>query len=273
MMVPAPSPAPPDVLAAFQGAITRLSSLRLDLRWYPTVTSTMDVAEEAAQAGASEGLVIVAEEQTHGRGRRGRAWSSPPGAGLYLTFLLRPPRDGPAGATLSLITLATGVAARDAIARASGLRAELKWPNDVMAGTRKLAGILAEGLNVGRLDQTVLIGLGVNILSVTHPGEVAARATSLESELGARVDRARVLEELLVALPQTYDDLRRGNAGDILRAWRLASPSAEGAIVRWQSLDGPLQGTTAGIDNTGALLVKTERRLERIVGGELDWVW
>ncbi len=272
-MVPASSPAPAGVLAAFQAAIARAPSLRLDLRWYPTVTSTMDVAEQAALAGAPEGVVIVADEQTHGRGRRGRAWSSPPGAGLYLTFVLRPPLDGPAGATLSLITLAAGVAARDAIALASGFRAELKWPNDVMAGTRKLAGILAEGLNVGRVDQTVLIGLGVNILSITHPGEVAARATSLESELGARVDRARVLEELLVALPQTYDDLRRGNAGDILRAWRLASPSAEGATVRWRSAQGPLQGTTAGIDGAGALLVNTGGRLERIVGGELDWVW
>ncbi|HUE88877.1 MAG TPA: biotin--[acetyl-CoA-carboxylase] ligase [Vicinamibacterales bacterium] len=272
-MLPASSPAPAAVLAAFQAATARAASVRLELRWYPTVTSTMDVAEEAAQAGAPEGLVIVAEEQTQGRGRRGRVWSSPPGAGLYLTFVLRPPLEGGAGPMLSLITLAVGVAAREAIGRASGLLPELKWPNDLMVGKRKLAGILSEGIGLGRVDQTVLVGCGLNILSVAHPDEIAGLATSLESELGRSVDRAHVLEELLVAIPQTCDDLRRGNADDILRAWRHAAPSAEGAFVRWPTPEGPRQGTTAGIDQTGALLVKTGGGTERIVGGELEWIW
>ena len=189
-MVPASSPAPPDVLAAFQAATARVASMRLDLRWYPSVTSTMDVAEEAAQAGAPEGLVIVAEEQTRGRGRRGRTWSSPPGAGLYLTVVLRPPFEGEGGMMLSLITLATGVAAREAIGRASGFHPELKWPNDLMVGRRKLAGILAEGLGLGRVDQAVLVGLGVNILSAAYPSDIAARATSLED--GTRCSRGPV---------------------------------------------------------------------------------
>jgi BirA family transcriptional regulator, biotin operon repressor / biotin---[acetyl-CoA-carboxylase] ligase len=272
-MLPASSPAPPDVLAAFQAATARAASVRLDLRWYPTVTSTMDVAEEAAQAGAAEGLVIVAEEQTRGRGRRGRAWSSPSGAGVYLTFVLRPPLEPPGGPTLALITLAAGVAARDAIGRASGFWPELKWPNDLMVGRRKLAGILAEGIGLGRPDQTVLVGVGVNMLAAAHPGEIAARATSLETELHGFVDRARVLEELFVAIPQADAALRRGNADDILRAWRQASPSADGAAVRWRMPDGPRHGTTAGIDASGALLVATGRGTERIVGGELEWIW
>jgi BirA family biotin operon repressor/biotin-[acetyl-CoA-carboxylase] ligase len=271
-MVPASSPAPPEVLAAFEAAIARVESLRLDLRWYATVPSTMDVAEEAAMAGAPEGLVIVAEEQTHGRGRRGRTWSSPPGAGLYVTFVLRPPLEGDGGMRLGLITLATGVAARAAIGRASGFEPELKWPNDVMVGRRKLAGILAEGLGLGRAGQAVLIGLGVNVLSATHPSDITARATSLEDELGRPVDRARLLEELLVAVPAAYDDLRRGKADDILRAWRRAAPSAEGAAVRWRAPEGLRHGTSAGVDPTGALLVITEHGTERIVGGELDWM-
>jgi BirA family transcriptional regulator, biotin operon repressor / biotin---[acetyl-CoA-carboxylase] ligase len=271
-MLPASSPAPPAVLAAFQGAIARVGSLRLDLRWYATVSSTMDVAEEAVLAGAPEGLVVVAEEQTHGRGRRGRTWSSPPGAGLYLTFVLRPPLVGAGGMMLGLITLATGVAVRTAIGRASGFEPELKWPNDVMVGRRKLAGILAEGHGLGRPNQAVLVGLGVNVLSAAHAGEISARATSLEDELGRPVDRSRVLEELLVAVPEAYDNLRRGNADDILRAWRQAAPSAEGAAVRWHSAEGPREGTTAGVDRVGALLVTTGRGTERIVGGELEWV-
>lgn len=272
-MLPAPSPAPPDVLAGFQAAIARVPGHRLELRWYPTVTSTMDVAEEAALAGAPEGLVVVAEEQTQGRGRRGRVWSSPPGGGVYLTFVLRPPLEPSAGPTLALITLATGVAARHAIGQASGFWPELKWPNDVMVGRRKLAGILAEGLSLGRPEQTVLIGLGLNVLSVAHPGEIATRATSLECELGRVVDRSHVLEELLVAIPQAYDALRGGNADDILRAWRQASPSAEGAAIRWEAADGPRHGTTAGLDPTGALRVISARGIERIVGGEIDWIW
>jgi BirA family biotin operon repressor/biotin-[acetyl-CoA-carboxylase] ligase len=261
------------VLAAFQAATARVTTLRLDLRWYPTVPSTMDVAEEAVQAGAPEGLVIVADEQTQGRGRRGRPWSSPPGAGLYLTFVLRPPVENQGGPMLSLITLATGVAARQAIARATGWAPELKWPNDLMVGRRKLAGILAEGLGLGRVDQAVLVGLGVNLLSAAHHDDVTARATSLEDELGRPVDRSRVLEELLVAVPHASDDLRRGNADDILRTWRDAAPSATGARVRWRAPAGVRQGTTAGVDRTGALLVTTEHGTERIVGGELDWVW
>jgi BirA family biotin operon repressor/biotin-[acetyl-CoA-carboxylase] ligase len=173
---------------------------------------------------------------------------------------------------LALITLAMGVAAREGIARATGFEPALKWPNDVMVGRRKLAGILAEGLGLGRVDQAVLVGLGVNILSAAHDGDITARATSLEDELGRPVDRERVLEELLVAVAKTYDDLRRGNADDILRAWRQAAPSAEGADVRWQAPDGLRHGTTAGVDRTGALLVMSERGTERIVGGELEWI-
>lgn len=269
-MLPASSPAPPEILAAFNAAAARLPIMRLDLRWYATLTSTMDVAEEAAHGGAREGLVVVAEEQTHGRGRRGRSWSSPPGAGLYLTFLFRPAGES-ASSALTLITLASGVAAREAIGRASGFRPDLKWPNDLMVGSRKLAGILAEGLGIGTSDQTVLVGLGINVEAAAHPGEIASRATSLEAELGRPVDRALVLEELLVELPATYDALRRGNAGDILRAWRAAAPSSHGAVVEWQGAGGMRRGTTCGIDDAGALLVTTPNGVERLVGGELVW--
>jgi BirA family transcriptional regulator, biotin operon repressor / biotin---[acetyl-CoA-carboxylase] ligase len=270
-MLPAPSPAPADVMAAFNAAVARSVGVRLHLCWYPTVTSTMDVAEDAAQAGGAEGLVIVAEEQTHGRGRRGRAWSSPAGAGLYLTFVFRPPHEPAAPSPLTLLTLAAGVAVRQAVGRASGFHPELKWPNDLMIGRRKLAGILAEGLDVGTPSQTVLVGVGVNILAAVYPGDIAARATSLESELGRVVDRALLLEEILVAVPQAYDDLRRGKADDILRGWRRGGPSADGAEVEWHAPEGVRRGTTRGIDQSGALLVSSNGVVERIVGGELTW--
>ena len=270
-MIPASSPAPPEILAAFNAATARSTALRLDMRWYPTLSSTMDVAEQAVEAGAAEGLVIVADEQTQGRGRRGRRWSSPPGGGLYFTFLFRPPIESASGVVLSLITLAAGVAVRDAVGSATGLFPDLKWPNDVMVGRRKLAGILAEGIGLGSASQAVLVGVGINILQTAHPGEIAARATSLEAELGRPVDRALVLESLLVTVPRAYDSLRRGNTDDILRAWRRASPSAEGTLVEWQGPDGPHRGTTSGIDDDGALRVRTSVGIERIVGGEVTW--
>jgi BirA family biotin operon repressor/biotin-[acetyl-CoA-carboxylase] ligase len=246
--------------------------VRLDVRWLPTVTSTMDIAEQAAHAGAPEGFVVAADEQTRGRGRRGRTWSSPPGAGLYLTFLLRPPRLSDSSAVLSLLTLSAGVAVRGAVVRATGFSPELKWPNDLVVGRRKLAGILSEGLGIGTSDQAVLIGVGINVLTAAHPGEIAARATSLEAELGRAVDRGALLEELLVAVPRTYDDLRHGKADDILRAWRAAAPSAVGRTVEWHAADGTHRGTTAGVDDTGALLVTTPRGTERVVAGELTWM-
>jgi BirA family biotin operon repressor/biotin-[acetyl-CoA-carboxylase] ligase len=231
----------------------------------------MDVVEEAARGGAAEGLVVAAHEQTSGRGRRGRAWSSPAGAGLYVSFLFRPARTAGSTPAISLLTLSAGVAVRRAIETASGLRADLKWPNDVMVGRRKLAGILAEAIGFGTQDDVVVLGVGINILVTAHPADLALRATSLQAELGRAVDRALVFEELLVAVAQYYDQLRRANADDILRAWRAAAQSAHGARVEWHAHDGVRRGITAGIDDSGALLVRTASGVERIVGGEVTW--
>jgi BirA family biotin operon repressor/biotin-[acetyl-CoA-carboxylase] ligase len=248
-----------------------VTGLRLDVQWLPSVGSTMDIVQQAAERGAPEGLVVVADEQTSGRGRRGRVWSSPPGAGRYVSFLFRPPIHPAESAALGLLTLAAGVAVRAAIGHASGLHPTLKWPNDVMIGRRKLAGILAEGLSVGSPAQAVVLGIGINLLAASHPGEVADRATSLESELGRAVDRALVLEELLVQVAEHYAHLVHGNVSQVLCEWRAAAPSAHGARVQWTASDGVRRGTAAGIDDTGALLVRTHAGVERIIGGEVQW--
>jgi BirA family biotin operon repressor/biotin-[acetyl-CoA-carboxylase] ligase len=228
----------------------------------------MDVASKLAHEGAAHGVVIVADEQTAGRGRRGTTWVSPPGAGLYFSFIARPGRatEG-AASTLPLLTLAAGVGVRDGIKIATGLAADLKWPNDVIVDRRKLAGILAEGVAIGSPDQAVVIGVGVNVQPAAYPPEIAARATSLEGELGKAVERDTVLTEILIALGDRLATLER-RPGDILQAWRAASPNAIGTRVEW---DGK-HGTTAGIDDGGALLVKTAAGVERIIAGELRWM-
>lgn len=268
-MLPASSPLPPDFAAAYNAVLARGTTMRLDLRWYPSVSSTMDLSAEAVQSGAAEGVVFCTDEQTAGRGRRGRTWSSPSGAGLYLSMVLRPVHEASADTrVLALVTLAAGVAVREAIATATGVVAELKWPNDVMCGRRKLAGILAEGLSIGTPEQAVVLGVGVNVRRASHSPDIDARATSIEGELGKAVDRATLLEELLVSLAAWYDRLRLGEADDILRAWRDVAPRARGARVVWHGRTG----VTAGIDDSGALLVETDAGTERVIAGEIQWL-
>lgn len=234
---------------------------RVDVRWHASIPSTMDVAAALAAQGAAHGVVVAAEAQTAGRGRRGSSWASPPGAGLYFSFVARPQVP-----TLSLVTLAAGVGVREGIVSATGLAPELKWPNDLLVGRRKLAGILAEGHAIGTPDQAVVIGVGVNVQPAAYPPAVAARATSIEGELGRAADRDALFETILDALWRRLAALEE-RPGDILRAWRAASPTARGALVEW---DGR-SGLTNGIDDTGALLVTTPSGVERIIAGELIW--
>ena len=255
---------PDDLAAALSALRDRRPDLRLDVRWHASIASTMDAASALATAGADHGVVVGASRQTAGRGRRGRVWESPPEAGLYFSFIARPPVQS--NASLPLLTLAAGVAVREGVHAALGLAADLKWPNDVLVGRRKLAGILAEGLGIGTAEQAVVIGVGLNVQPSSYPPEVAARATSLEGELGRVVDRSQVLAAVLAALCDRLTTLER-SPGDILQAWRVASPNANGTRVEWEGRTG----TTAGIDDTGALLIRSSSGLERVIAGELNW--
>lgn len=254
----------PQALAVAIAALrARRPDARLEVQWHASLPSTMDAAAALANDGAAHGVVVVADEQTQGRGRRGTTWASPAAAGLYLSIVARPG----AVQSLSLITLAAGVAVRDGIGAATGLTADLKWPNDLLVGKRKLAGILAEGLAVGTPDQAIIIGVGVNVRSAAYPPEVRARATSIEDELGTQVDRGALLTAVLISLWDWLARLRQ-SPGDILQAWRAASPNAIGTRVEWQGRNG----VTAGIDDDGALRVKTPSGLERVIAGELQWM-
>lgn len=234
----------------------------IDIRRHRSLPSTMDTAAALTHDGAAHGVVVVADEQTAGRGRRGTQWASPVGAGLYFSFIARSGNCVPS----SLITLAAGVAVRDGIAASTGLAPGLKWPNDVIVGKRKLAGILAEGLAIGTPAQAVIIGAGINVQPAAYPPDVAARATSLEGELGRAVDAEALLAAVLRSLWDRLALLDR-SPGDILQAWRAAAPTAVGTRVEWDGRGG----VTAGIDESGALLVRTADGIERIIAGELRW--
>lgn len=253
---------PPELAAPLSALRAKRPDLGLSVHWRDSVSSTMDVA---AALAADPGLtmpIVIADAQTAGRGRRGHTWESPPGAGLYLSLVWRPVGM----TTLPLLTLAAGVGVREGIAAATGLAPNVKWPNDLLVGNRKLAGLLAEGVAIGSPEQAVILGVGVNLMAAAYPAAVAARATSIEGELGRGVDRGVVMCEIIEALVNRLASLGR-DPGGILQAWRAASPSAVGTRVEWDDK----HGVTAGIDDTGALLVKTHDGTDRIIAGELRW--
>ncbi|MGE5244638.1 MAG: biotin--[acetyl-CoA-carboxylase] ligase [Betaproteobacteria bacterium] len=262
---------PSDVRAALDLVRPRLGRVGADVRYFPSIGSTNDVGAALAAADGHEGTVVCADEQTAGRGRRGRTWFSPPGAGLYVSVILQPGRSVDPMRATTLLTLTAGVALAEAIQTCTALAADIKWPNDLLVGGRKLAGILAEAVAAGPQIEAVVLGYGINIGPMAYPPDLSDRATSLETELGRAVDRALVFAESLAALSRRYDDLLAGRFDAILDAWRARAPGAVGAPVSWQSRSGPLSGVTAGIDGSGALLVARDGRIERLVAGEVTW--
>jgi BirA family biotin operon repressor/biotin-[acetyl-CoA-carboxylase] ligase len=166
------------------------------------------------------------------------------------------------------LTLAAGVAIAEAVEAATGLAVDLKWPNDLFVGRRKLAGILAESPAVN----AVVLGYGINVGPMAYPPALADRATSLESELGRAIDRHQLFAETLAALARRYEDLLDGRFDAILDAWRRRAPAATGARVSWTTDSGERAGTTQGVDDHGALLVRAGESVERIVAGAITWL-
>jgi BirA family biotin operon repressor/biotin-[acetyl-CoA-carboxylase] ligase len=266
-------PLPAEIAAALGRTADRRRHFGQPAYYFSETGSTNDVAAALAERGAPEGTTVVASAQTAGRGRLGRGWFSPPGAGIYVSVLFRTPRAVP------LLTLAGGVAVADGVHAATGLPVRLKWPNDVVVGTghcgarwRKLAGVLAEASSGADGVQHVVLGFGVNLRPAAYPPDIADRATSIETELGRVPDAGAVLAETLCVLAGYAGAVHAGDPGSLLERWRALAPSARGATVRWDAAGGEMTGVTAGIDDTGALLVRAGGRVERIISGELRWV-
>jgi BirA family biotin operon repressor/biotin-[acetyl-CoA-carboxylase] ligase len=258
-------PLPDELAEALARASRRLGLFAGEVLWYPSVSSTNDAAGVLADRGAPEGTVIVANAQASGRGRQGRTWASPEGAGLYVSALLRPTQDVP------LLTIAAGVAVAEGIQSATGLTADLKWPNDVFVGGRKVAGILAEASG-STAGSYVIVGFGINVMPAAYPPEVAVRATSIEVELGRGVDRGVLLAECLVSLARRYTELQRGRVADVADAWRRRAAATFGRRVRGDVGGVVLEGVVEGLDETGALVVRTKAGLAPVTAGEVIWL-
>lgn len=258
---------PAEVAEALARLQSRMGAFANRIIWYPEIASTNDVAAQLAERGAAEFTVVAADAQTAGRGRHGRVWASPAGAGLYVSIVLRPPAY-----VSPLLTLAAGVALSEGIVAATGLDTHVKWPNDVYVNDRKLAGILAEaGSSAGGVPH-VVIGCGINVTPAAYPPDVAMRATSIEIELGRPVDRGLVLAECLAALAARYADLNGRRSADVLRAWRGRAARTFGRRIEWDGSDAVRVGIAEDVDDTGALLVRTDSGVERLISGEIRWI-
>ncbi len=266
--LPAPEALPDDLAAALARARAGLGPFGENLRFHSSVGSTNDVAASLARAGAPQGTTVTAEAQTAGRGRLGRTWFSPPGAGLYTSVVLRPVTMLPP----ARYTLVAGVAIADALRATTGLPVVIKWPNDLLVGGRKLCGILAEASARDGAIPYVIVGFGINLRPAAYPADIAETATSIDAELDRTSDRGAILVAALSALATGVADLSASRFDAILNRWRALSPSCVGSAVEWTGAGGLRRGTTAGIDAEGALLVRVGDAVERIVGGEVRWL-
>lgn len=257
---------PPEAAEALARTRVARGAMGATVTWYAATSSTNDRASDGAAAGAAHGAVYVADAQSAGRGRMGRVWQSPAGAGLYCSVVL----DVPARA-VPLVTLTAGVAAADGIRESTGLTVQLKWPNDLWADGRKLGGILAEVAQTGTAGSRIVVGVGINVTAAALPPDVAGLATSLEGELGRAVDRGVLLAELLVGLERRVTSLAAGDAREILRTWRELAAPLMGRRVEWD-MDGAVrEGRAAGLADDGALLVETSAGEVRLRAGEVRW--
>ncbi len=229
---------------------------------FDSLPSTNTELARLASEGAEEGLSVLAEEQTAGRGRLQRAWSSPKGAGLYFSILLRPkiPQDH-----WPLITFMAALAVGDALSEGAGVQTDIKWPNDLLSGERKICGILAEAIDTPN-GRAVVLGIGINLTQAAFPAELADVATSVFAATGRPPEREAILAALLAALSRWYALLNEPAGREkIIASWSSRSSYASGRLVQVSNGDELWRGTTSGLEEDGALRLLTESGEIRLV--------
>jgi BirA family transcriptional regulator, biotin operon repressor / biotin---[acetyl-CoA-carboxylase] ligase len=236
--------------------------------YFEEVASTNSIARDLAERGAGEGEIVVAEAQTAGRGRLGRQWVSPPLANLYLSIILRPKLPP---VHVPQITLMAAVALAETTAAFISDFAAIKWPNDIMVGDKKLAGILTElSCDAGRVHYAILgIGANLNFPVEIMPEAIRRRATSVLALTGQSVSRESFLRRLIQDLDRCYGVLEASGFDAIAARW-AARFELRGRRVRVELLGQEIIGRAKGIDAEGALLVEDESgALQRIIAGDI----
>jgi len=226
--------------------------------YFETIGSTMDEAVRLAESGCPNGAMVLANEQTAGQGRHGRGWHSERNAGLYVSIVLRPnlPPE-----TMPVLTLALGLATAVAIGECAGLDCDLRWPNDVMLGDRKTAGILVQ-----LAGTAAVAGIGVNVNHSVFPADIAGEATSLRIVSNRLHSREHLLIALLAAVEHHVRNLEMEDGrGSILRTFSQRSSYARNKRVKVGQGASMFEGTTAGLDPSGFLIIRKDNGAEELV--------
>ena len=236
------------------------------IRYFEVTDSTNQVAKDLAAAGAPEGTLVVAEAQGKGRGRLGRKWYSPVGEGIYASLILRPRiplSEAP------LITCLAAVAVAEAVMEISSLDVKIKWPNDLLVGGRKLAGILTEIATEMDAVEYLVLGLGLNVNTRSFPASLKTRATSLLRETGAEFSRTSLIQGFLRWCEKYYWIFQESGFDPILRRWKQLSLLL-GKRVRVETVGGILAGTATDVDPSGCLILVDDRGEEHhIFSGDI----
>ncbi len=253
-------------LSISAGLSTKLIGRRI--HFFNSLSSTNNMALELARKGHPEGSLIICDTQTNGRGRLGREWSSPMGVNLYASVILRPKATAH---ELQGFTLLGAVAVAEAVARFSKKPVAVKWPNDILLGSKKVAGILMEMYTEAEMAKFVIVGIGVNINMdpLLLPAPLNREATSIKSASGLDVSRAEFTRTLCHTLESWYNIFLNKGLSAIIDAWR-GYFTAEGHTVRVRSHNKTIKGICMGVDHSGALLLRDSTGVtQKILSGDL----
>ena len=238
------------------------------LLYFDVTDSTNIEAKKQAETGAPEGLLVVADKQVAGRGRRGRSWESPAGVNIFMTIMLRPSFE-PEKA--SMITLVMALSTAQAITEVSGLPAKIKWPNDIVVNKKKVVGILTELTMETDYIQHLVCGVGINVNQTELPDNIKDTATSLYIEGGKKINRAELIEKVMERFEANYEAfLKTGNMQGLIEAYNELLVNKE-AQVRVLDPKNEYEGISHGINELGELIVeKQDGSIENVYAGEVS---
>lgn len=258
---------------AFSVALAQLlttKSFGKPLHFFPSIDSTNTYAARLAREGAAEGCVVIADEQTGGKGRLGRSWVSPPGVNLYMSLILRP---AVSTATVPQVGLLAAVAVADAIEDVCPLIPAIKWPNDILIDGKKVCGILAEMQTEAGLLKAVVLGIGVNVNAPlsAFPEELRDKASSLFLLGGRAIDRSAFTAAVLTHLEKLYILWLEEGFPALRPLWERRATGLLGKVITVAAAEGTITGTVQGLDSDGALLLGDEgsETLRRMLAGDV----
>ncbi len=260
------SPLPPDQRLNLDRVRSLLTTAEFgqQLHYFAQTTSTMDDARRLAEQGAPHGAVVVADEQTAGRGTKGRVWVSPPGQSIHATLIVRPGLE-----QLKRLSIISPVASTDAVRATTPLQPTIKWPNDIQMEHRKLGGILIEADWRDSRPRYALVGIGLNVNFDPAPWatQIDRPATSLMIELSARQEREPVLAALLNAFEQRY---QQAASADLHETWKSRLNTLDQDVTVTLTTGEAISGRAVGVDDAGALIVQTSNgQRHAFIAGEV----